>query len=128
MPQPSSSAIFFGLLTQTQKEEVVQDAAEEAAARFMGYMDALRQSVGLPQLTGQERLEAFRQRQPEIWSHMQQAFPLEYEKQLVDWRRLETAAMRNPNMQRETEGGIATTNVPSGLGLPTPTSDLTGTS
>ena len=115
MPQPSSGAIFFGLLTQRQKEEVLHDSvAPQAAAKFKKYYETILESVGLPQLSASDRLTAFRQRAPEIWAHLQTNFPLQYEKQIVDWRRLETATLRAPTFQHAQEGAIEQgTNVPS---------------
>lgn len=125
MPQPNSGAIFFGLLTQKQKEQVLKDSvAPQASALFQKYFETILESVGLPQLSASDRLASFRQRAPEIWSHLQTNFPLQYEKQIVDWRRLETATMRNPNYQSNQESGInEQTNVPS-LGNDIPSSGV----
>ena len=94
---PTSPGVFFGLLEQKQKEQVLQSVAKEAAARFEIYMKAIRTSSGLRELTGQQRLEAYRLRLPDMWGRLQARFPNEYDRQLQDWRRLETRSLRYPS-------------------------------
>lgn len=128
MPQTNSGAVFFGLLTQRQKEEVLRNVAKDAAARFQKYFDTILESVGLPDLSGSQRLAAFRARAPEIWQHLQTNFPLQYEKQLVDWRRLETATLRNPNYQHTQESAVENASIVPSLGGNAPSSSTGGVS
>lgn len=76
MPLPYRPTVFFALLSQENKEAVLKEVAEAAAARFKQYREALRDGVGLTELTAVERLEAYRIRQSEIWSRLQASFPI----------------------------------------------------
>lgn len=91
MPR-ASSGTFFGMLTQSQKEQVLKDVAEEAAARFKLYMDTIDEATGLRKLHGQEARNAYQSRSPEAWAELQQRFPKQYERDLRDWAILEKAA------------------------------------
>lgn len=85
--------VLFGELTQDQKEDVLMAVAEQASIRFDAYVDAVVDGVGLRELRGQDKLEAFRQRASEIWARIQTELPAEYDKRMKEWQSLETRAL-----------------------------------
>ena len=88
------SGVWYGLLSQRQKEDVLELVAEEAAHRLEVYIDALTEALGLRELVGTSKLDAYRGRPPETWAALRTEFPDAYETQMRDWRRLETAELR----------------------------------
>lgn len=93
MPQTSPS-VFFGMLNQDQKEEVLAEVAKEAAARFKVYREAVIEATALRDLRGEDKLAAYRQRTPEIWAGLLAKFPKEYQRQMGDFARLERDAYK----------------------------------
>lgn len=91
---PNSPSKFFASLTQDQKELVMQDAAEEVALLFNWYVEAVVEATAMRDLEGEDLLNAFRQRAPEIWAAIQSFDGKEYEKQMSNWRRLEQNDLR----------------------------------
>lgn len=86
---PTTAGVFFGRLDETAKEEVLKAVAEQAKDRFRTYREAVKQSTGLRTPRAQERLDAYRERIPEVWARLQKQFPQEYERQQNDWRNIE---------------------------------------
>ena len=76
-------------LEPTQQDEVIARLKEETQALFDAYVKALKRATSMRELTGQEKLEAFRMRAPDVWTRLQAQFPAEYARQMKDWGRLE---------------------------------------
>lgn len=90
MPPKATYSTFFASLSQDQKEEVIKSVAEEAALRFKYYVDAIHEGLGLKDPSSKERLQIYRDRQPQVWEQMQAQFPQMYDEQMKDWGRLES--------------------------------------
>ena len=83
---PANSPLaYFATLNQDQKEQVLKDAAIEAAARFQAYREAIKEASALRDLPARERLQTYTTRAPEIWARLQAQFPQEYHNQQQDW-------------------------------------------
>lgn len=92
---PSGSiGVFFGNLTQAQKNEVLFNVKKEAAARFAKYRESIKGAVNLPQVTGQAALDLYRKRAPDVWARLQAQFPQEYNRSMQDWGHLENSMVR----------------------------------
>ena len=99
MPLTSPST-WWGSLTNDQKATVIENVAAEASKRFQKYMDVIVNSVGFDELQGEEAVEAFRNRAPEVWARIAAEFPADYEEQMVRWGKLERKLLRNPPQPR----------------------------
>ena len=76
-------------LEPAQQDEVLERLAEEVVPMFTAMVDALTRATGMRELTGQEKLDAFRQRQPDVWARIQAMFPRDYKRSMSDWGKLE---------------------------------------
>lgn len=92
----ATAGTFWGMLTQSQKDEVLEMVAEEAAILLDVYIEAIIEGSGLPELEGMDRLEAYRQREGQIWARLQAEFPKDYERQMKDWGKLESRMVKHP--------------------------------
>ena len=90
-----SSARYMAELTQRQKETAMKDAAELLAVRFKWYWDALIDACALPKLRGEEALDAYRSRTPDIWAALEQGFSKEAIDQRAEWERKEQQQVRS---------------------------------
>ena len=87
-------ATIFGDLEPGAQDEVMERMNEQASARMEAYIKAAKRATGMRDLTGAEKLEAYRRREPELWAKLQSQFPQEYDKQMKDWGRMETGDSR----------------------------------
>lgn len=85
---------YWGMLTQEQKEIVLDRVAEAAAERFEIYMDTIEQATALRELKGVEAMHAYRNRSDEAWATIRHELPEEYDEEMAEWGRLETAQIR----------------------------------
>lgn len=76
-------------LEPSQQDEVLERLAEEVVPMFTAMVDALTRATGMRDLTGQEKLEAFRTRAPDVWARIQAMFPRDYKRDMADWGKLE---------------------------------------
>lgn len=91
--QPMNSpATWFGQLSPAQKITVLKNVKIEGARRFSKYREVLKDSLGLQELRGDELLNAYRQRTPDVWENLQRNFPDTYESQMKEWGKLEDKA------------------------------------
>ena len=97
----ASPGMFYASLTQPQKEEVLQQVADEISARFTLYMDTAVEASGLKEARGVDRLTAYRDRAPDVWALMQAEFPREYERQMKDQVALERGAKKRLGMMMD---------------------------
>jgi hypothetical protein len=88
-PQNSPMAYFALLDEQSQKEEVLKQVSEEAAARFKSYRESVKDASALRELPARQRMSMYEQRAPEIWQRLQSLFPIEYRDQMQDWYHLQ---------------------------------------
>lgn len=83
---------FIGIwadLEPRQQDEVLERLTEESLSLFEAYTTALTRATGMRELTGKEKLEAFRTRAPDVWARLQAMFPRDYKKMMADWGKLE---------------------------------------
>lgn len=80
---------IFADLTPQQQDEVLERLAEEALPMFEAYVEALTRATGFRELTGQEKLEAYRSRSPDVWARLQAVLPRDYQRMMKEWGRLE---------------------------------------
>ena len=95
----TSPLAYFASLEQSQKEQVLKDAAIEAAARFKAYREAIHEASALRDLRAQDRLKVYTQRAPEIWARLQAQFPQEYHNQQQDWYYLQRKIALAPHSE-----------------------------
>ncbi len=114
-----SPSVWFGLLTQDQKEEVLKNVGKEAAATFKTYKDTIHKSVGLRTPMASARLDAYRKRHPNDWTQLSQQFPQTYNKQMVDWGKLEQAESKKQAARIE-KPELGSIGVQAGYGAPMP--------
>ena len=80
---------IFADLEPAQQDEVLERLGEEAVALFDSYVEAGVRATGFRDMSGKEKLEAFRTRAPEMWARIQAMFPRDYKKAMADWGKLE---------------------------------------
>lgn len=83
---------FIGIwadLEPRQQDEVLERMSEECNAIFTAMVDALTRATGMRELTGQEKLDAFRNRAPDVWARIQASMPKDYQQMMRDWGKLE---------------------------------------
>ena len=95
----TSPLAYFATLSQDQKEQVLRDAAEEAATRFKAYREAIQEASALRDLRAQDRLKVYTTRAPEIWARLQAQFPQEYHNQQQDWYYLQRKIALAPHSE-----------------------------
>lgn len=76
-------------LEPSQQDEVLERLLEESLELFEAYTTALTRATGMREMTGQEKLESFRARSPDIWARLQAMFPRDYKQMMRDWGKLE---------------------------------------
>jgi hypothetical protein len=69
-------------------DEVLERVAERAAKRFRTLRSVIKESLGLHNLTGDEKREVFRKRSDQDWAILRQVYPEDYKKQTEEWRNL----------------------------------------
>lgn len=80
----------WGMLSDTQQNGVLDDAAHEGSERYQLYFDtALKAAAGGRKPPWRDRLVIFRTRPQDAWAAMQAEFPKEWQQQQKEWIRLE---------------------------------------
>lgn len=103
---PATSGAFWGMLTQEQKEEVLEQLSDEVVFYYNLYIDAIVEGSGLPELDGTDALSAFRSRQPDVWARLQKEFPSDYERDMTDWGLLESRMVKRPQASPLTDRNV----------------------
>lgn len=113
---PATAGTFWGMLTQAQKEVVLDEISDEVAQRYLIYVDAIVEGSGLPELEGLNRLEAFRSRAPQVWARLQSEFPTDYERDMTDWGKLESRMVKHPSASPLTDRNVRSAAAATPLG------------
>lgn len=115
---PATAGTLWGILTQAQKEEVLDQLSDEMVARYNIYVEAIVEGAGLPELEGLDALEAYRAREPQVWARLQKEFPDDYERDMKDWGRLESRMVKHPSASSLTDRNVrnAASATPLGYG------------
>lgn len=88
-PPMNSPSVWYGELTPAQKIIVLKNVKIEGARLFKEYRMVLKNALGLQDLKGPELLDAYRQRTPDVWANLHNAFPDTYADQMTEWGKLE---------------------------------------
>jgi hypothetical protein len=89
-----SAGFLWGMLSQSQKEDVLRNAAKRAAHIFAVKVEAYKRATGLRKPAPREQLAIYRARSPERWAVLQAGLPRIYARQVAEWQDLEARAAR----------------------------------
>lgn len=95
-PVPQDFGPIWGALTQKQREQVLDDAADEVAEMFETMYRTLVEQAGFARPRPPVRLQMYRMREPVRWTLLRALDPREYVKQMRDWQQLEEKELNRP--------------------------------
>ena len=82
------SGFFWGKLDDKQREQCLDEVAEELADRVAIYMDTIMEAVGMPLAPPAERLNRYINKLPEEWEEQAATFPRDYAEDMADFKKL----------------------------------------
>ena len=92
-------SVYWGLLTQDQKEEVLEAIGDEANELYDIYVEAIIEATGLREVHGKEALAAYRARTAEQWAEIRHTDRNYYDEQMREWGHLEASRVRKRALQ-----------------------------
>ena len=108
------SVSYFGMLSKTQKEQVLKLVAKESARLFKIYKQSVREALAFKSLPEAEKLQMYRARSEEVWARIQAQIPRIYQEQISEWQIYEMRAAHHQLNQWNPFG--AKSNQPAYMG------------
>lgn len=82
------SGFFWGKLDEKQREQCLEDVADQLADRVEIYMDTIMDAVGLTKALPAERLNRYITKTPQEWEEQSATFPQDYAEDMADFQKL----------------------------------------